>query len=132
MKYQLLTFDVYTALFDIEGSLTPLVNEVLKIDGLNFVRAWRRKQLEYALINNSLQQGRLSFEVITHRALDDTRARSQMELPDSSQKQLLEKWLDLEPWPEATQVLENIRSRGYTMGLLYARFKSTAGNLITS
>ena len=39
VRYQLVTFDVYTALFDIENSLAPSVSQVLHPDGLNFVRA---------------------------------------------------------------------------------------------
>jgi 2-haloacid dehalogenase len=78
-RYHLVTFDVYTALFDIENSLTPSVSQVLQLDGRNFVRGWRRKQLEYALLSNSLARGRLSFDVITRRALDDTLTRSQLD-----------------------------------------------------
>ena len=53
--HPLVTFDVYTALFDIEASLTLIVRAALPhIDALTFVRAWRRKQLELALISNSL------------------------------------------------------------------------------
>ena len=45
--YRLVTFDVYTALFDVEGSLTPLVRHAVanQADGLDIVRTWRRKQL---------------------------------------------------------------------------------------
>jgi 2-haloacid dehalogenase len=117
-RYQFVTFDVYTALFDIETSLTPSVSQAFDIDGLNFVRAWRRKQLEYALINNSLGKGRLSFELITRRALDDTLSRSQLDLPESARKHLSHLWLELQPWPEAPRVLEIIKARGYTLGLL--------------
>lgn len=38
--YQLITFDVYTALFDVEGSLAPIAQQVLASnpDPLAFVR----------------------------------------------------------------------------------------------
>jgi 2-haloacid dehalogenase len=117
-RYSLITFDVYTALFDIESSLTPLISEILNINGLNFVRTWRRKQLEYVLISNSLGQDRLSFAMITRRALDDTLARSSLDLSDSAKTTLLARWLDLEPWSEVPSVLEALKSRGYTMALL--------------
>jgi len=117
-QYQLITFDVYTALFDIESSLTPHVSELLKIDGLNFVRAWRRKQLEYALISNSLGQGRVSFDILTHRALDDTLARSQLDISESKHTHLSHLWLNLQPWPEAPRVLDAIKAHGYSMALL--------------
>lgn len=117
-RYALITFDVYTALFDIESSLTPLVSEILQIDGLDFVRAWRRKQLEYALISNSLGQGRISFDLITGSSLDYTLAFYQLSLSESSRTQLLDQWLNLDPWPEARSMLNEIKSRGYTMALL--------------
>lgn len=118
--YRLVTFDVYTALFDIEKSLRGLVSETLGIsfDSLTFVRAWRRKQLEYALISNSLQQKRISFDLITRRALDDTLARSKSNLPEPSRMQLVNAWQSLQPWPEAPFVLDALKARGYTLGLL--------------
>ena len=118
--FQLITFDVYTALFDIENSLVEPVRETLGIDfeGLTFVRAWRRKQLEYALISNSLQKGRISFEQITRRALGDTLTRSKLDLPESLRAQLVNAWQDLRPWPEAPRVLDAIKVRGYALGLI--------------
>ena len=116
--YQLVAFDVYTALFDIEGSLTPSVSQAIHLDGINFVRAWRRKQLEYALISNSLGRSRISFDVITRRALDDTITRSELDLSESTKSQLSQLWLNLQPWPEAPLVLESIKERGYTPGVL--------------
>ena len=117
-RYQLVTFDVYTALFDIESSLTPAVSEMLDLDSLAFVRAWRRKQMEFALISNSLEQGRISFELITRRALTDTLVRCNMTLSESLQTDLLNAWQTLQPWPEAAAVLDSIRARGYTLGVL--------------
>lgn len=119
-RYRLITFDVYTALFDIENSLTPLVNGTLHgpVDGLSFTRAWRRKQLEYALISNSLSQARIPFETITQRALDDTLARFHVELAQTSRASLLEAWRNLQPWPEAIDVLNTLKAHGYSLGLL--------------
>ncbi len=116
--YQLITFDVYTALFDIDSSLTPAVSEMLDLDGLTFVRAWRRKQMEYALISNSLERGRISFELITRRALADTLVRCHVTLSESLQTDLLNAWQILQPWPEAASVMDSIKARGYTLGVL--------------
>ena len=117
-RHKLVTFDVYTVLFDIENSLAQWVGQLIHLDGLNFVRAWRRKQLEFALISNSLGHGRLSFELITRRALDDTLTRSQLDLSESTNLHLCSLWLNLQPWPEAPEVLETIKARGYTLDLL--------------
>lgn len=116
----LLTFDVYTALFDVEGSLTPVVQQALPAqeDYLELVRVWRRKQLEYVLISNSLQQGRTSFAVITRRALDYTLSRMQVELTERACQDLVAAWNQLLLWPEAAQVVREMKARGYRIGLL--------------
>ena len=114
----LITFDVYTALFDIEGSLTPLVRDLLNIDGLSFVRAWRSKQLEYALISNSLGTARIPFEVLTRRSLDDTLARYTLAPNESTRAELVRAWRRLRPWSEAGQVIQSLHERGYTLALL--------------
>ena len=43
---QLITFDVYTALFDVEGSLVPIINQTFgaPLEALALVRTWRSKQ----------------------------------------------------------------------------------------
>jgi 2-haloacid dehalogenase len=119
-RFQLVTFDVYTALFDIEGSLTPHVAAALgrDADGLAVVREWRRRQMELVLIGNSLQQARLSFDRITRLALDDTLARTRRDLPDRTRMELVRAWRMLDPWPEARDALVAARARGCAMGLL--------------
>ena len=116
----MLTFDVYTALCDVEGSLTPVVQEALAAqrDCLELVRVWRRKQLEYVLISNSLQQGRTSFAVITRRSLDYALNRAQVELTERARQDLVAAWDELQLWPEAAPVLTEIKARGYRIGLL--------------
>lgn len=118
LRFQLITFDVYTALFDVEGSLTPLVGRTAVPDASVFVRNWRRKQLEYALISNSLGQERIPFSQITELALDDTLQRTKVKLSEEQREELLQAWGNLTPWPEAASVLEAVQARGYTLGLL--------------
>jgi 2-haloacid dehalogenase len=119
-RYALVTFDVYTALFDIETSLAPHVAAALDgdTDSLAFVRAWRRRQMEGVLISNSLQQARLSFERITRDALDDTLARVGRDVPERTREDLVRAWRTLEPWPDACDALVAVKARGYAMGLL--------------
>ena len=119
-RYQLITFDAYTALFDIEGSLVPVIQELFKeeVDATEMVRGWRQKQLEYTLISNSLQQGRVPFTVITRRALDYALSRAQVDLAETSRRSLVTEWDQLQLWPEATQVLVEVKKRGHAVGLL--------------
>ena len=100
---QLLTFDVYTALADVEGSLTPVLRQKLPADvnSLDLVRTWRRKQLEYALISNSFDRERVPFETITRRALDYTLGQAKVVLSDAARQELVVAWEYLRLWPEA-------------------------------
>ena len=116
--FLLITFDVYTALFDIEGSLLPVVNEVSNMDALSFIRAWRSKQLEYALISNSLGPVRIPFEELTRRSLDDTLFRHKLTVTAAAYDSLRRAWLSLRPWGEAAEVLTSLKERGHILGLL--------------
>ncbi|MBW7886023.1 MAG: haloacid dehalogenase type II [Caldilineaceae bacterium] len=118
-QYQIITFDVYTALFDIQGSLAPVVTAALgAVDGPAFVNMWRRKQMEYVLISNALGQGRVAFSTITRRALDYTLAQTGATADEDRRRELTAAWLSLRPWPEAADVLTAVKARGYTIGLL--------------
>ncbi len=119
-SYQLLTFDVYTALVDVEGSLAPMLRDRLPphVDSVDVVRTWRRKQLEYVLISNSLDKGRVPFDTITRRALDYTLRRAHVVLSETALQDLVVAWEHLQLWPEAESVLTEIEARGYRIGLL--------------
>ena len=120
LPLQLITFDVYTALFDIEGSLVPILNQTLgtQFDVLPLVRTWRSKQLEYALISNSLQRGRLSFWLATRHALDYALGRAGLEVSEAAREAMVQGWNQLRPWPEAEYVLAAVKARGYRIGVL--------------
>ena len=119
-QYRLVTFDVYTALFDVESSLTPVVRHAVadQTDGLDIVRTWRRKQLEYCLISNSLQRARVPFAVITRHALDYTLSQLQLDLTEGVRQGLVHAWNELRLWPEAASVLTAMKERDYRIGLL--------------
>jgi 2-haloacid dehalogenase len=118
--YRLITFDVYTALFDVAGSLAPRVVAALGLtgDGRDLVQVWRRKQLEYAQLSNSLGRGRVPVRVITRRALDYALAQGGVDAAEPTREALVAAWDALSPWPEAEAVLAEVRARGYTTGLL--------------
>ena len=118
--YRLITFDVYSALFDIEGSLVPAMRTALGPEGdpLDVVRKWRQKQMEWVLISNALGGPRIPFDAITRRALDDTLARSRRDLPESVRASLADGWRTLRPWPESAAVLAAVKGAGYIVALL--------------
>lgn len=120
MAYRLVTFDVYSALFDIESSLTGRAAEALgtTVGAGSLVQAWRQAQMHYALISNALGTGRVPFRLITRRALDLTLDQTGEDLDQAGRQALVQAWDELEPWPEAAAVLEATREKGYRIGLL--------------
>jgi 2-haloacid dehalogenase len=115
---RLITFDVYSALFDYAGSLVPVVEACGIPDAARFVAQWRAKQLEYAQLTNSLPGGRLSFRLVTRRALDYVLARAKAKLSDREIERCMRAWDELRPWPEAEATLAQLAARGYELGLL--------------
>lgn len=115
---RLITFDVYTALFDYEGTIVPVVEACGIGDARPFVRQWRAKQLEYAQLTNSLPGGRLSFRLVTRRALDYGLARSGQRMAGRDAERCMAAWDELRPWPEAEATLSQLVRRGYELALL--------------
>ncbi|GAB7058202.1 MULTISPECIES: haloacid dehalogenase type II [Paenibacillus] len=121
MSYRLISFDVYSALANIEGSLIPELTKEIgsnKLDTTAFFRTWRTRQWDYLLLNNSLDTGYLSYDTITLRALDYTAKRFGIQLADEARERLLLAWTRLRLWPEAAEVLSEIQNRGYAIAIL--------------
>jgi 2-haloacid dehalogenase len=115
---RLITFDVYTALFDYECTLVPVAAACGIANAAAFVRQWRAKQLEYAQLTNSLPGGRLSFRLVTRRALDHGLARAGLRMSPRDIERCMAAWDELRPWPEAEAALSRLAARGYELGLL--------------
>ena len=118
---ELVTFDVYMALLDIEGSLVPVVAgavDLPKDEAVSFVRSWRAKQMERAAISNSLEKERTSFRDATAMALDYVADRNGIEFPQGTREGLIEAWNTLNPWPEADEVVGAVKAKGYATAIL--------------
>lgn len=121
MSYRLISFDVYSALANIEGSLIPELTREIgpnKLDVTAFFRTWRTRQWDYLLLNNSLDSGHLSYDYITRCALDYTANRFGIQLADEASERLLLAWTRLCLWPEAVEVLSEIQNRGFQIAIL--------------
>lgn len=118
---RLVTFDVYMALLDIEGSLTPVVSQVLAIaddKARDFVRVWRAKQMERAAISNSLGKERTSFRDATAMGLDYAAWKAGVSVPPAIRDRLLQAWDALAPWPEANAVVRGVTEMGLATAIL--------------
>lgn len=137
MAPRLVTFDVYTALFDYQGSLLRAVRAACaeRADAEALLRAWRTKQLEGAQLSNSLGGERIAFRDLTRMALNHTFARAGVALTPEHTESLVAAWDTLRPWPEAEAVLAELKSRGHALGLLSngdePMLRALAGRLAT-
>jgi len=121
MKPVLVTFDVYMALLDIEGSLAPVVSNTLGLSrdaATAFVRTWRAKQMERAAISNSLGGARTSFRDATAMGLDYVAARGGIEISPDTRNALILAWDDINPWPEADEAIAAVKNAGCQTAIL--------------
>ena len=121
MSYKLITLDAFSALVDIQGSLTPIVGEALSLSEKkthDFVKLWRLKQLERAAISNQIDLGHVSFRVCTDQALNYVINRNKLSVCETVREKLNESWNDLKPWPDALATIREIKSLGYDTAIL--------------
>ncbi len=119
--YKVITFDMYSATMDINGTAIPQVAEILNCDmdfAKTFFTTWRSQQWNYLLLNNSLQTGYISYWDITKLVLDYTCNKFDRKISQETYDKLMNVWLSFKPWPEATQVLKTLKERGYKIGML--------------
>jgi 2-haloacid dehalogenase len=119
--YKIITFDVFSALLDIQTSLTGIVQQTLglkKADAAAFARTWRAQQMTRAAASNSIGKGRTSFKNCTRMGLDYTLAKSGMTADARTKKMLVTNWGTLKPWPEAPKVMKAIKAKGYATAIL--------------
>ena len=119
--YRLITFDIYAALFDIAGSLTPVLARAIgrsTDDAAPLFALWRAKQMERAAASNSLGKGHISFRDATRLGLDYVLARHGPDLSPAARHDLVTAWDSMKPWPEAASVVAAIKARGYAIAAL--------------
>lgn len=134
--FKLITFDCYSALFDYKSTLVPALTHKLDITTAQadaVLRLWRTKQLEAAALTNALDKARVSFRECTRLALHYAAKQHRLPVSAEQSEALVAAWDALEPWPEATKVLEGIKERGYRVALLSngdeAMLRALADNL---
>lgn len=120
IRYDLITLDVYSALFDFAGSLRPVVGEALGKDvpAADLIATWRSVQLTLAGASNSLGGPRLPFREATRKGLDHALLKHGVDASAQTRRALVLAWDAIDPWPEAGAMLEMLRERGYTTALL--------------
>lgn len=119
--YKLITFDMYSALLDIEGSALPRVISVLKRPSeecLTFFKLWRTRQWDYVLLSSLMDKGFLSYYDITWKALEYTGKKTGIYLSLPEKTELMEIWTSFLAWPEAKETIDLIKAKGYQVAML--------------
>lgn len=121
MNYKLITFDAYSALLNIKGSLVPVLEKSFGSTGkdmTSFFTMWRTRQWDYVLLSNAMDKGFLSYHYITRCALDYTLLKFQLTCSEDVKQQLVGAWSQLLAWPEANEVLSKVKRMGYPIAIL--------------
>lgn len=121
MRAKLVTYDVYMALLDIEGSLVPVVSNSLGLDAETsamFVRLWRSKQMDRAAASNSLGKPRTPFRECTVMALDYCLGRYDLSPSAGTRRDLVLAWDLMSPWPEADAAIAAVKDKGLKTAIL--------------
>ena len=118
---KLVTFDVYSALLDIQYGLATAFAQTsgLSVDAVRpIVATWRLKQMERAAASNSLAATRTSFRDCTRMALDYVAAKHALELTPAQKAKLVFAWDFLPLWPEADATMTAVKEMGFATAIL--------------
>jgi 2-haloacid dehalogenase len=96
-----LIFDAYGTLYDVH-SVQAKTEQLCPGKGDLITQIWRLKQLEYTWLQTALQ-GFRDFDFITRASLDFALRAAGVEPNESITEPLLDKYLDLDPFPEAKE-----------------------------
>jgi len=117
MAIKALVFDAYGTLYDVH-SVYAKTEELCPGKGDLITQIWRLKQLEYTWLQTSLQEYR-DFAFLTQVSLEFALRAVGIEPNAGITKPLFDKYLDLDPYPEAKDALGKLKSRGgYKLAIL--------------
>jgi 2-haloacid dehalogenase len=106
-------FDVYGTLVDplaIERQLAPLVGDA----AVQIAARWRETQIAYAF-RRALMRRYIDFDHCTAQALAHTLRTYDVALSDDDRRSLLERYRQLDAFPDAVPGLAALRAQGHTL-----------------
>jgi 2-haloacid dehalogenase len=109
MSIKAVVFDAYGTLFDIQ-SVASVTEETFPGYGEIVTQVWRIKQLEYTWLR-SLMRRYQDFSVITRDSLAYTLRVLGLKCDPAAFERIMEKYLHLDLYPDATAALAAMRSR---------------------
>ncbi len=97
---------------DLDGTLLDWTHVARALNGIvaephRFTAIWHQKQLEYAWLATAAERFEV-FTEITKRALRHTAAVHETEIPERLQRELVDAWSKLPPYPEVRDALARL------------------------
>ncbi len=128
MKTKAVVFDAYGTLFDVNSAAEKCKDKIgAKWEG--FSNFWRTTQLEYTWLR-SLMKRHKDFWEITEESLD--KSMKVFDINSNMKKDLLELYKVLSLYPEAKEVLENLKERSFKISILSNGTPALLNELIRS
>ncbi|HTN65328.1 MAG TPA: haloacid dehalogenase type II [Burkholderiaceae bacterium] len=116
MTIQAIVFDAYGTLFDVY-SITALAEKLYPGHGAALSTLWRDKQIEYTKLRSMCSMYK-PFWQVTQEALVYACRRLQLDLPVEAHSALMGQYARLPAFPEAAEVLRQLRSQGIKTAIL--------------
>jgi 2-haloacid dehalogenase len=110
MAIKAVIFDAYGTLYDVH-SVYAKTEELCPGKGDLITQIWRLKQLEYTWLQTAMQDFR-DFTFLTHASLEFALRAVGIEPSKRITRSLFNKYLDLDPYPEAKDALGRLKRRG--------------------
>jgi 2-haloacid dehalogenase len=110
MAIKAVIFDAYGTLYDVH-SVYAKTEELCPGKGDLITQIWRLKQLEYTWLQTAMQDFR-DFTFLTHASLEFALRAVGIEPSKRITRSLFNKYLDLDPYPEAKAALGRLKRLG--------------------
>lgn len=99
------------------NSIEPEIEKIFPEKGEAFAAAWRARQFDYSFLH-SITGEQEDFLKITGDALDYTAEQMHLALTPQTRAELMNAYLNLQPWPDAAAGLKRLREAGIRVILL--------------
>lgn len=115
-EVQVLTFDQYGTVVDMQAGLTEAVTPFLQRKGWTgeahrFVTWWRRTHFENSMIDSLCDRGHTPYREIGHRAVSHVMDRAGIQYDQEDVRWLVAQIERLRPFPDVLAALERLRPR---------------------
>ena len=125
-----LAFDIYGTLLDTQGVVKALEKMIGK-EATQFAQTWRNKQLEYTF-RRGLMKKYQQFSICINDSLEYTCAYYKKDLSTEQKKILLDAYLELPPFNDVKECLNNINSSEFKLYAFSNGSKDVIENLLNS